>query len=211
MSINNEKKPNAEHKSVLRAEARRILSAFEGRPIGGNDIERDEKGRPFFPGREIDFNISHSARTSAVSYFSGGNGRTGCDIELVRPRSRMREITETFFSHDEKDYIFSQSEFYIKRFYEIWTLKECFIKLRGLSVFDISACPSFIDKDGAFNFCADVRAPLLFELYELSDGCAETYMLSAVLEGAWEPAQIRMFSHFSLTCKKNAEIKAAPN
>jgi hypothetical protein len=208
---------NTQRKKLLRAEARRILSEFESRPIGENDIERDAQGRPFFQGGEADFNISHSANLTAVSYVTGAKprpSRTGCDVELIRPRGSMREIAESYFSQGERDYIFLQSEFEIKRFYEIWTLKECFLKLKGLSVFDMPSAPSFSDGEtlNSLSFGAAFIYPVLFRLYEISDGADERYILATALEGTeQEQPEIRMFSHLSLTCKKIAEIKAAPN
>jgi hypothetical protein len=194
------------------AEARRVLSLLDGRSLAENDIDRDVQGRPFFPGREaVNFNISHSGALTAVSYAKGGNLRTGCDVEQIRRRARIREIAEEFFSVAETNYIFSHGGFDESRFYEIWTLKECFIKLRGLSVFDMAVCPSFINTEDTFIFGAAVSSPLLFYLYELSGG-KQRYILSAALEGTeQQPPEIRWFSQSSLTCKMIAEIKAAPS
>ena len=197
-------------RSEASAEARRILSQFEGRSIAENDIAR-EQGRPFFPGREVDvdFNIAHSGSLAAVSYVKGGNLRTGCDVERIRPRAGAGKIAEEFFSAPERNYI-SQGGFDEVRFYEIWTLKECFLKLRGLSVFDMAACPSFISTQGDFVFGAAVSSPLSFYLYELSGGIGEHYMLAAALEGTeQQPPEIRWFSQLSLDCKMLKNICAA--
>ena len=193
----------------FRSEARRILSLLEGRLFEEDEMVREAQGRPFFPGNEGDFNIAHSGVLTAVSHVKGGNLRTGCDVERVRPRTGAGKIAEEFFSAPEKDYVF-QDGFNEARFYEIWTLKECYIKLRGLSVFDMPACPSFIGGvKNEFAFDAAVSSPLSFCLYELSGGL-EHYMLAAALEGAeQQPPEIRWFSHVSLACKKIAEIKAA--
>jgi len=194
----------------LSAEARRILSLFEGRPLAENDIARETQGRPFFPGRAVNFNIAHSGSLAAVSYVKGENLRTGCDVEKIRPRTMMGEIAEKFFTVPERSYISSRGMFDEKKFYEIWTLKECFLKLRGLSVFDMAACPSFIGAQNAFIFCGAVSSPLSFCLYELSGD--ERYMLATALEGAeQQPPEIHWFSQSFLDCKMIAEIKAAPN
>jgi hypothetical protein len=194
----------------FRAEARRILSLLEGRLLEEDDLPRKAQGRPFFPGRDVDFNITHSGVLTAVSHVKGKNLRTGCDVERVRPRAGAGKIAEEFFSAGENDYV-SQNGFDEARFYEIWTLKECFLKLRGLSVFDMAACPSFIGAGNTFAFGAAASSPLSFCLYELSGG-TERYMLAAALEGKeQQPPEIRWFSHLSLACKKTAEIKAAPN
>jgi len=194
------------------AEARRILSRFEGRPIEERDVAREAQGRPFFPGKAADFNIAHSGDLLAVSYTRGENLRTGCDLEQIRPRARAREIAEDYFSSPEKDYISPQGRFGEARFYAIWTLKECFLKLRGGAVFDMAACPSFLDDEEKFTFGASVSSPLSFCLYELSGSAAERYILAVAIEGTEQThAEIQWFSQGSLDCKKIAEIKAAPS
>jgi len=206
----------AGQKKLTSTEAWRILSQLEGRSIGEKEIRREIQGRPFLPGRELDFNIAHSGALTAVSLVRGINLRTGCDVERIRPRIKAEGIAENYFSSSEKDYLFTEGRFDETRFYEIWTLKECFLKLRGLSVFDMAASPSFISDGssckGHFAFSAAVSSPLSFRLYELSDGKGERYMLATVLEGAAEtPPVIRWFSQSALVCKMIAEIKAAPN
>ena len=195
-----------DRKEILRAEARHILSRLADRPFAEDAIATDGQGRPFFRketsalpcsgGRfpcDIDFSISHSGSLAAVSVVKGAGIRTGCDVELVRPRVRAGKIAEQFFSAAERDYIFFQGCFDETKFYEIWTLKECYIKLRGLSVFDMPAVPSFI-RDGNFAFSAAGAAPLSFCLYELG-GSGEHYVLAAAIEGAEaEQPEIRWFS-----------------
>jgi len=195
-------------------EAIRILSLLEGRPMRESDIVREERGRPFFPDRRADFSIAHSGTLVAVSFVRGGNLHTGCDIERMRPRAGAVGIAEEFFSALERNYVFSSDRFDEARFYGIWTLKECFLKLRGLSVFDMARVPSFVSDKGLYGeaFCASESSPLSFGLYELSDGLGERYMLATVTEGATpEVAEIRWFSQSVLDCKMIAEINAAPN
>jgi phosphopantetheinyl transferase len=217
-----------ERKEVLRAEARNILSRLADRPFTEDAIATDGQGRPFFSegnldtavslrrvlGCGVDFSISHSGSLAAVSLVTGTGIRTGCDVELVRPRGRAGKIAEQFFSAAERDYIFFQGCFDETKFYEIWTLKECYIKLRGLSVFDMPAVPSFI-RDGNFVFDAAGTAPLSFCLYELG-GSGERYVLAAAVEGTEaEQPEIQWFSpaggegDVSLSCISIAKIKAA--
>jgi phosphopantetheinyl transferase len=149
-----------------------------------------------------------------VSLARGKNLRTGCDVEFVRPRTRAREIVKEFFTAPEREYIEFGGLFDWTRFYEIWTLKVCFLKLRGLSVFDMAGVPSFISGDGLYQFAFDtvVFSPLSFSLYELSVRADERYILAAALEGAeMEQPDIRWFSQDSLDCKSIAKIKAAPS
>jgi phosphopantetheinyl transferase len=212
---NNHQK-RANRRKLQSAEARRILSLCEGRPVKEDDIAKDAAGRPFFHDHEghgdTDFSISHSGSLAAVSLVKGKNLRTGCDVELVRPRPKAKEITEVFFSVFEREYIESQGRFDGTRFYQIWTLKECFLKLRGLSVFDMACAPSFISGKDSFSFGAAVPVPLFFNLYELSCGGGEDYMLATAFEGTEEEQpEIRWFSQDSFDCKSIAKIKAALN
>jgi phosphopantetheinyl transferase len=193
---------------ALSVAARRVLSLLEGRELTENDIAKEWQGRPFFPSRDADFSISHSKALAAVSLSRGA--RTGCDVELVRRRARASEIADTFFSVPEKEYVFSQRDCNDKRFFQIWTLKECFLKLKGLSVFDMAKVPSFI-KGGELAFNAAVDSPLAFYLYELgdADGC---YMLATAFEGTGrEEPEIRWFSQSSLPCTSIAKINAPLN
>ena len=113
----------------------------------------------------------------------------------------------------ENEYLFPQRKFDETRFYEIWTLKECCLKLRGLGVFDMKQVPSFINEDPLaadelrFEFCAITPQPLWFRLFELSDKERGRYILATVIEGKYQiQPEIRWFSPFSLDCKMRAEI-----
>ena len=193
MSINQSNK--AERNNVLSTEARQILSILADSPI--NAITTDKNGRPFFYDGNMDFSISHSGAAVAVSLVQGETihgvkFRTGCDIELIRPLKNQRNIAEENFCAAERDYIFSQdkTQFEGTRFFQIWTLKECYIKLRGLSVFDMPKVPSFIDDAGHYLFTFNANAstlgngssPISFYLYKL-EYAGERYMLATAIEG----------------------------
>lgn len=207
------------NQKALSAEARRILSEFEERPIAEADIVREEQGRPYFSDRHADFSISHSGAMAAVSCAGGPMQessasimRTGCDIERIRPRTNAGQLAELFFCPHERDYVFSKGEFDLTRFYRIWTLKESYLKCKGLTVFDMKKAPSFISgKPGPelFAFDTAVSVPLSFYLYELRGNDNEHYILASVLEGLnQEPPIIQWFSEVSLSLKSRAEIKA---
>lgn len=195
---------------LLSAEGRNILSVLEGRHLKDDEVSIEKNGRPFFSDRAGDFSISHSGAMTAVSLVKGTTLRTGCDIQIVRPNVSVKEIAEKFFTAHERDYICGD----LNRFFEIWALKECFLKLRGLSVFDMESVPSFIDSSGCgFAFNADVTLPLSFFLYELVNA-NERYFLAAALEGSAFKGgelrpEIRWVSQSFLPCMSIAEINAA--
>ena len=218
--MSNNRVEAAFRRELLSAEGRRMLSLLESCPLDKLDIAKEENGRPFFPDRRADFNISHSGNMAAVSLVKSlaYDGviimRTGCDIELVRARPNAKKIAGDFFTGAERDYIFAQDETVTEqaRFFEIWTLKECFLKLRGLSVFDMADVPSFIKGDAEgrlhFAFCGAASSPLSFNLYELS-GPGEHYVLASVIEGAGQlQPEMRWFSPSFLAARSIAAIKA---
>jgi len=214
--------PKTDRTRRLSAEARRILSRFEGRPLARDDIARDTAGRPFFPNRAMDFSISHSGNLAAVSLVAGKNLRTGCDVELVRPRAKAPAIAENYFSAPERNYIESGGVFDVTRFYQIWTLKECFLKLRGLSVFDMAGAPSFVIsknqprrnteswyenqlslRETPCNSVVNILfGQISFHLYELTGNAGERYILATAVKGTeMEQPEIRWFSQEALDCR----------
>jgi len=229
LSKNQKKLQRFERQKSLSGSARHILSICEGRPVTDDDIAIEESGRPFFlkregKNRDTDFSISHSGALTAVSLVRGKNLRTGCDVEQVRSRAGAQAIAKEYFTPHERDYIESGGSFDIKRFYQIWTLKECYIKLRGGSVFDMPKAPSFIrcvsvrarcgghGCEPLFEFFLQTSASSIsFNLYELLGNANERYILATAIEGAEEQPEIRWFSQDSLDCKSIAKIKAAPN
>jgi len=213
-----------QRRELFSAEWRRILSIMTGRSLSDSDIMLEEKGRPYFTDGRDDFNISHSGALTAVSLASGEKLRVGCDVELVKPRTGTIRIAEEFFSTQEKDYVIA-SEKSQTAFFEIWTLKECYLKLRGLSVSDMKHTPSFVcKKNENFNFAfsaatstatdAVTDKPLTFYLYELKGATGEWYILAAAIDGVIEgkgqlPPEMRWFSQSTLRARSIAEIKAA--
>jgi len=204
------------------AEARRILSHFEKRNIDTNDISFEARGRPFFLEKETDFNISHSNNIVAVSYINKKDIRVGCDIEKIKPRPMMEKIARDKFTESENKYLNSNQFFNYENFYKLWTLKESYIKLRGLSIFDITKIPSFIKENKItnsfeFSFCADEKKPIYFRIYEISNTNRYTeiknnhFFLAEAIEGENYQSEIIWFSPSSLTldCKMILEIKNA--
>lgn len=84
------------------------------------DVEKDAHGKPYFPARpELHFSLSHTRGAVMVCL---GDAPCGCDIELVRPvrKSVARRVC-------------TPRELAELDFFELWTLKESFFKLRGRS------------------------------------------------------------------------------
>jgi phosphopantetheinyl transferase len=191
-----------ECKQKVKNEARRILSCLYGKNLTDDDFVKEKSGRPFLPDSGIDFNISHSGALAAVSFVSEFEKkefkRTGCDIEFVRQRVNIRNIAKKYFHCAELEYILAGGESDPLRFYHIWTLKESYIKLKGLSLFDMAACPGFINT-GQLSFCK--IAGINYFLYELTSQSAGTYVLATcVEETAGIKPVIKWFSQTIMDC-----------
>ncbi|APW64439.1 hypothetical protein LPB137_00620 [Poseidonibacter parvus] len=90
-------------------------------------IERSPTGKPFLKNLEnIDFNITHSGDWVACVIDSNN---IGIDIEQIKDidLTDYKEILTT----EETDYINGKLE----NFYQIWTLKESYIKALGVGVY----------------------------------------------------------------------------
>ena len=88
-------------------------------------------GKPFLITNRYFFNISHSHEKVAVGI---SDSEIGIDIEkILTPNFK---IADKFFNKQERDFIFSDNDQLLikKRFYIIWTLKESYLKYKGLGL-----------------------------------------------------------------------------
>ena len=95
-------------------------------------IEKNIYGKPYILGEaNFNYNISHTHNAMSIAI---SENEVGIDIEKIGLCDF--EIVNRYFSNAESEYIFSNNQEQNKRFYEIWTKKESFIKWdgRGLAV-----------------------------------------------------------------------------
>lgn len=93
-------------------------------------IVTDEMGKPHIAGHpEIHFNISHTDNLIAIAL---SHTEVGVDVQTeLCPKIK---IAKRFFTAQECDYIYSDDENTAKRFTEIWTKKEAYIKCSGIGL-----------------------------------------------------------------------------
>ncbi len=90
------------------------------------DWAKGEFGKPYlksFSG--VHFNISHSGNMAMCALHSG---RVGADIELARP---FEHGLEKRIMSDSERQVFQECDEKVKFFYQIWTLKESYLKYTG--------------------------------------------------------------------------------
>jgi hypothetical protein len=205
----------AERRGRLSAEGRRIVSLLDTAAMPAEkqgEILYKPGLRPYFADGHADFNISHSLNMVAAA-LSFSPGRVGCDVQYCSPGKSFVEISRRLFHAGEQAYIEEDTATLARNFYQIWVLKEAWLKLHGFSVFDMAKAPMFggtpqtgMDKNGLVYF--------LYELSHPDSSGDESYMLAVARQrtsssdGEAEP-EIRWFSETTLTLNKVENIYAA--
>ena len=108
---------------------RRVLSSHLGVSQDEIKVERDQFNKPFLPGTDIFFNLSHSADRVACAV---DTAPLGVDLERIRPLPEMMEIVTRYFSTEKQLTLESCPEpDRLECFFTLWTLKESFVKAEG--------------------------------------------------------------------------------
>lgn len=96
-------------------------------------LARTASGKPFIPEQEnFHFNLSHSGRWVVIAW---SDRPLGIDVETVLMDGSKEKLAQRFFHPDEQTYLFSVSgDDRAKRFYEIWTKKESYLKYLGTGI-----------------------------------------------------------------------------
>ena len=108
----------------------------------------NEYGKPYIQDSNIFFNISHSNDYVIVAI---SNKEIGIDIEKIRD-TNINTINQ-FATLKEKEYILSDSNNCFSRLFEIYTLKESYIKMKGKNMNEVKNI-EFRIKDN-LTFCSD--------------------------------------------------------
>ena len=117
---------------VAHVTTRAVLSHYGDRAPESWKFDRGANGRPEIAGGSpgIRFNISHTEGMVAVLVH--GEADCGVDIEHPWRSTDMRSVSRRVFTDAEQAALFSQPpEARADRFYQLWTLKEAFIKAKG--------------------------------------------------------------------------------
>jgi len=111
-------------------------------------------GKPKLEGvniKKIDFNISHSGDWVVVAFNTGGE--IGIDIEKIR---KIKNINiKSIFCDKEIDYIYTNNTIDFNNFFDIWVLKESYIKAREIGLF-YSLKNFYFKINNNINFISDV-------------------------------------------------------
>jgi 4'-phosphopantetheinyl transferase len=117
---------------VAHVVTRNVLSRYDDRAPESWRFDRGAHGRPEIVGGPpgLRFNISHTEGMVAVLV----HGEADCGVDMEHPSQSMDmlSVSRRVFTDAEQAAIFSQPpERQADRFYQLWTLKEAFIKAKG--------------------------------------------------------------------------------
>lgn len=123
---------------VSHALVRHALSRYVERAPSGWRFVKGEHGRPELEPscagpEQLRFNLSH---TKGAVIFAVTSGRDiGADVERINDRTSVMTIADRFFSVSEHEALCALPEHQQRRrFFELWTLKESYIKARGMGL-----------------------------------------------------------------------------
>jgi 4'-phosphopantetheinyl transferase len=123
---------------VTRALVRSVLSFYVDE-ISPQDwhFETNKYGKPSIhqPGvtLPLQFNLSHTDQMAVMAVVL--NSDVGVDIEYLHRRGKTVELAESYFSPNEVEQLFDlPKERQRQRFFELWTLKEAYIKACGMGL-----------------------------------------------------------------------------
>jgi len=118
---------------LTRALVRSVLSSYTGADPRDWRFGVGAHGRPFVEGLPFDFNLAHTE--GMIVCLVSDSPSPGVDVEFMFRRGRLDEVAEHFFAPSEcadlRRMIEAEKR---RRFFTYWTLKESYIKARGLGL-----------------------------------------------------------------------------
>lgn len=114
---------------------RTVLAGYTGRDVFGLPFTFNRHGKPDLPGiagmPPIAFNISHANGMVVAAFTLGRN--VGVDVERVDRQTGFDQIARSYFSNKEVA-VFQSMGRRPETFFSFWTLKEAYLKARGMGL-----------------------------------------------------------------------------
>ena len=111
-----------------KSEAYALVKKIAAEKFNNAEILKTEKGKPYLKGViGFCFNISH---TDGMTVLAVGDSEVGVDVEKIK-KADLR-IAKHRFLKNECDYVLEADS--DKRFFEVWTKKEAFLKYKGVGL-----------------------------------------------------------------------------
>jgi len=157
--------------------------------------ENGRYGKPYLSerengGQQIYVNISHSGKLVAGII---ADVEVGIDVERVK--DLRTEVARRFFTPEECAYIGTERN----RFYQIWTLKEAFIKTLGggmsIPLTDFEVLGALEESWAAARWVKEVRSPIVYlQTFPLIEKGEAAYALSiGIQDSRWQTLNSPVF------------------
>ena len=121
---------SARHFACGRSVLRQLLFAHTGVPPEEQAFAYGENEKPFLPGCELKFNVSHSGDFVLVAI---ATDELGVDIEAANRRMNLEALARRFFAPSEYTW-WEGKKFAQEAFFKIWTHKESYLKATGQGI-----------------------------------------------------------------------------
>lgn len=158
---------------VSRAALRLVLSKYSSILPKNWIFETTQYGKPYLCCEQynlvgLDFNVSHSGDWLLIGVVKAQNARPvlfGVDIERSRPKTDIYPILNHYFSPQETSALLSlkAESSQRQRFFDLWALKESYIKATGLGL--AQSLKSFAFDLAAFDLVQDSHVNLSVSSY----------------------------------------------
>lgn len=191
---------------------RTCLSEYVDRDPAAWEIQATAHGKPELvagqSNRPLCFNLSHSADCMVLAVCR--YPQIGIDLEYAGRKRRVERIAERYFAPTEVNALLALPEAQqLERFYDLWTLKEAYIKARGLGL--AIALDSF-----AFSFTNDLISlaehkvasaeRLPWQFWQLLTDSPFKLALAIQLAKSQKISELRYFQRSGLADKREQEI-----
>ena len=143
-------------------------------------FRKEDKGRPYIDPamnqQGLDFNISHTNNRVGCALALGR--RVALDLELISRSANMDAVAKRQFAPAEQAQFFNCSaEDRQRLFFQFWTLKEAYIKVKGMGL---------TENPSAFSFDLTAESPICYS----QDSSVESYRFGLfdagpAHQGAW--------------------------
>jgi 4'-phosphopantetheinyl transferase len=142
---------------------RTVLSRYSATPPTAWRFHANRYGRPEIANdgdaeRSLSFNVSHTSDVILMAVTR--DNVVGVDIESVNRAPEALDIAERFFSSDEVEALRAlPAPLQYDRFFELWTLKEAYIKARGMGLsIPLDSFSFDLREDATIGFSVRARA-----------------------------------------------------
>ena len=96
---------------------------------GKYTLETNAYGKPRIKEKpDFHFNLSHSGNWVVLAF---GGSEVGVDVETILMDDKKIKVAHRFFGEQERQFVFQTEVDSHKRFFQIWTAKESYLKFLG--------------------------------------------------------------------------------